>query len=216
MNIRTIFDIGANTGQFALKLHSLLPNATIYCFEPLKDCYTDLLVNLRNVPKCQAFRVAIGNEDGETQIYRNDYTPSSSLLQMEELHKRIYPATTCATTEDIEIKRLDTVAGQLPICENLLIKIDVQGAEDQVLAGAEKTLARASVLVVETCFEPLYRGQLLFDGIYELLRPKGFVYVGSEDQRRNPENGRVLFCDSIFCRPSVLVSPEDCQPTARK
>ena len=63
-----------------------------------------------------------------------------------------------------------------------------------------KLISRASVLILETSFQPLYQGQLLFDGIYELVREMGFVYMGGEDPIRNPSDGSILQCDSVFCR----------------
>jgi hypothetical protein len=41
-DIKTIFDIGANTGQFARLANAVWPNATIYSFEPLPECFESL------------------------------------------------------------------------------------------------------------------------------------------------------------------------------
>jgi hypothetical protein len=46
----------------------------------------------------------------------------------------------------------------------------------------------------------LYEGQVLFDGIDELMRGLGFLYHGSLAQLSSPEDGRVLQCDAIFVR----------------
>jgi hypothetical protein len=40
--IKTILDIGANTGQFARLAHEVFPGASIYSFEPLPDCFETL------------------------------------------------------------------------------------------------------------------------------------------------------------------------------
>ncbi|MDO8303979.1 MAG: hypothetical protein Q7T18_12140, partial [Sedimentisphaerales bacterium] len=77
---------------------------------------------------------------------------------------------------------------------------DVQGFEDKVILGGWNVIERASVLIVETTFEPLYQGQVLFDGIYTMLTAKGFEYRGGEEPLRNPEDRRILQCDSIFVR----------------
>ena len=42
-DIKTIIDIGAHTGQFAKEIREKLPQARIYSFEPLKDCYQKLV-----------------------------------------------------------------------------------------------------------------------------------------------------------------------------
>lgn len=203
MNIQTILDVGANTGQFASQFHRLLPDARLYSFEPLEDCYNALLKRMGRVPKFHAFNFALGDINGQADIYRNDYTPSSSLLSMEELHKRAFPFTSHATVQKIKIRRLDDIVNELDIVENVLVKIDVQGTEDKVIMGGERLLSRASILIVETSFEPLYKDQLLFDGIYDLLRERGFLYAGSESPKGNPENGRTLYCDSVFCRANT-------------
>jgi len=98
------------------------------------------------------------------------------------------------------MRRLDDVAPDLQIVDNLLIKVDVQGAEDKVIAGGEETFARAAVLILETSFVPLYEGQVLFDAVYDRLRQMGFAYMGTEHIIRHPQTGRVLQCDSLFCR----------------
>ena len=204
MNIRTILDIGANTGQFALRIHSILPDAQIYSFEPLSDCFEELKRNMRDVPKFQGFNYALGNETGKHVIYHNDFSDSSSLLPMEQLHKDAFPYTKNAREEVIEVRRLDDIADSLELTETILIKIDVQGFEDKVIAGGQETIRRAKILIVEMSFEPLYRSQLLFDGIYSMLRSQGFVFRGYEESLRNPKDGHILQCDGIFARESNL------------
>jgi len=199
-NIRTILDVGANTGQFALQIHKLLPEAKIYSFEPLADCYAMLRKNMGSIADFESFNVALGNENGKCSIYRNAFSPSSSLLPMQDLHKQAFPQTVNAKLEDIEICRLDDIAHTLNFRDNLLIKIDVQGFEDKVILGGWNVIERASVLIVETSFEPLYQGQVLFDGIYTMLTAKGFEYRGGEEPLRSPEDRHILQCDSIFIR----------------
>ncbi|NIP53052.1 MAG: FkbM family methyltransferase [Phycisphaerae bacterium] len=200
MNIKTILDVGANTGQFASQFHRLFPDAKIYSFEPIEHCYKELLRRMGHTPKFRAFNFALGEKNGQTQIYLNDYTPSSSLLLMQDLHKRAFPFTGHVTTQDIEIRRLDDISEELDIVEKILVKIDVQGTEDKVIIGGERLLSRASVLIVETSFQTLYKGQILFHGIYEMLGQRGFLYAGSEHTIRNPNDGSILQCDSVFCR----------------
>jgi len=203
MNIRTILDIGANTGQFASQIHRVLPDATIYSFEPLEDCYNELLKRMGHITKFRGFNFALGEKNGQAEIYRNDYTPSSSFLPMEELHKQAFPFTAHATPQKAEIRRLDDISDKLNIVDNVLVKIDVQGMEDRVIAGGEKLMSRASVLIIETSFEPLYTGQPLFDRIYDLLHQRGYIYAGSENPGRDPKDGRILYCDSLFCKTNL-------------
>jgi hypothetical protein len=59
LNIRTVLDVGANTGQFAGEIHAILPEAAIYSFEPLRECYDPLVEKMSHVPKFRAFDFAL-------------------------------------------------------------------------------------------------------------------------------------------------------------
>lgn len=199
-NIKTILDIGANTGQFASRIQKILPDVKIYSFEPLASCLEELKQNMKDVQNFQCFNYALGNENGKHIIYHNEFSDSSSLLPMEQIHKDAFPFAKNAKEEMIEIRRLDDIADSLKLTDNLLIKIDVQGFEDKVIAGGQITIRKAKILIVETCFEPLYEGQLLFDEIYSLIKEMGFTYKGAEESFRNPLNGKILYCDSVFVK----------------
>lgn len=198
LNIKTVFDIGGNIGQFARMIHNILPAASIYSFEPLEDCYKQLQSNMRDASNFKAFNFALGDKDTEMDIYRNEYSPSSSLLKMGKLHKQAFPYTNKEGIEKIKVKRLDDIIHDLKVEDNILIKIDVQGYEDRVILGGKKLFAKAKVLIVETSFQILYESGPLFDTIYEILKQKGFKYMGNLGQIKNPINGSVLQSDSIF------------------
>jgi FkbM family methyltransferase len=209
-NIRTVLDIGANVGQFAAQIHRVLPDAMIYSFEPLADCHSQLLKNMGGVRAFHAFNFALGDKNGTERIYRNDYTPSSSLLPADDLLVQSFPFTAQATAQEIQIRRLDDLVEELALVEPILIKIDVQGMEDKVILAGENVFAKASILIVETSFVTLYQGQALFDAVYDLLRERGFIYMGTEHIIRNPTDGRVLQCDSLFMRPEHEASGKVC------
>src|SRR5262245_30374136 len=127
LNIRRVLDVGANTGQFAGEIHAILPQAAIY--EPLRDCYDLLVEKMGHVPKFRAFDFALGSEASEIEMHRSEFTPSSSILRMGELHKRAFPFTSKVALEKIAIKRLDDVTHEIDMIENILIKIDDQGLD---------------------------------------------------------------------------------------
>ncbi len=199
-NIACVLDIGANVGQFAQMIHKVLPAAAILSFEPIEKCYLSLMTNMRKVPTFRAFNYALGETDSEMEMHVNDYTASSSLLPMADLHVHAYPYTAKTHLERIRIRRLDTIAGDLNLDGNLLIKIDVQGYEDKVIRGGHTVILQSKVLIVETTFERLYDDQPLFKNIFELLSNMGFRYMGNLSQMRSPLDGGILQADAIFIR----------------
>lgn len=202
MRIRTVFDIGANIGQFVKQIHNILPEANIYSFEPIKDCFEQLQKTMGSTMNFRVFNCALGDKVNEPVIYKNEFSPASSLFEMTELCKEAFPHTAQSTKEKVSIKRLDDAVREfnLELKENILIKIDVQGYEDKVIAGGRSVISRAKVIIAEVSFWELYKNQKLFNDIYQLLTGLGFKYKGNIEQIMNPIDGRPLQADAIFLK----------------
>ncbi len=199
-NISSIFDIGANTGQFAKEIRQALPGAKIYSFEPLKDCFQELKKNMSGDMYFEAFNCALGERSETTTINRSSYSLSSSLRPMADSHKELFPHTKSMTKETINVRTLDTVFSELNPKPNTLIKIDTQGYEDKVITGGITALQSAEVVLIEASYIELYEGQPLFKDIYQKLTGLGFTYQGSLHQKLNNKTGEVIFEDSIYAR----------------
>ena len=115
LNIRTVLDIGANDGRFARKIHAILPSAAILSFEPLRIPFLMMQHNMMRVANFRAFQFALGDDTTEAEIQCNEYTPSSSLLPMTDLHREAFPGTSVTRPERIQIKRLDDVVKDMEI-----------------------------------------------------------------------------------------------------
>lgn len=200
LNIATVMDIGANVGDFAFTTHPLFPNAQFYSFEPLPDCYDQMLQHLKHLPRHQALNLALGDESGELTFQRSSHGPSSSFLKMSVTHKSAFPDSADSTPVKVKVERLDTVVQGLTITEPLLVKIDVQGYEAHVLRGGAQTIRRAAIIIVETSFKTLYEGQPLFADVQRTLNEWGFSYAGTLDQLVDPNTGIPLQQDSLFVR----------------
>ncbi|HUQ30361.1 MAG TPA: FkbM family methyltransferase [Candidatus Paceibacterota bacterium] len=200
LDIKTIIDVGANVGQFAQEVRALLPDATMYSFEPLPDCFAELTARMKGDANFHAFNTALGETSGTATIHRSSYSPSSSLLPMEKLHTDLFPHTKGGVDETIRIECMDDALAGLPLAPNVLLKIDAQGYEEQVLAGGPATLAQTKVALLEASFVRLYEGQPLFDRVYTLMKDAGFSYRGALHQKRDPVTGAILFEDALFIR----------------
>lgn len=200
LGIRTVLDIGANQGQFAATMLKLLPDSRVYSFEPLPDCFAQMQAKLAPNARFKGLNVGLAETSAEIQFERNDYSPSSSFLQMSETHKSAFPFTTNSHPVSVRVERLDDCADSLDLTQPLLVKVDVQGYEMKVLAGGEQTIKCARMLIVETSFETLYQGQPLFPEVAGRLADWGFRYAGALDQLTHPVDGRILQADSIFLK----------------
>jgi FkbM family methyltransferase len=200
LDINTVLDIGANTGQFAAFVREILPQSDIYAFEPLTDCFRALEERMLPLGRFRAFRCALGEKDGEAEMHRSEFSPSSSLLAMRRLHAELFPLSAKTWCERVPVRTLDGLVANLELREGILIKMDVQGYEDRVIQGAKETVHRAKAMIVEASFQKLYDSQPLFDSIYSMLKRLGFTYAGNMDQLSSPVDGSVLQCDAVFLK----------------
>ena len=198
--VRTIIDAGANDGQFAAMIHGVFPDAPILSFEPLPECQEPLRRVLRDMPGSKAFQIALGAEPGAGLFRRTSFSPCSSMLRPNDRLKAEVEHLTETSTLEVPFARLDDVLEPLHPVPPLLIKLDVQGYEKEVLAGAPKTLAAASIVVLEVAFVPLYENQPLFDDLYPMLRDCGFCYRGNLAQIVSRLDGVITEADALFMR----------------
>jgi FkbM family methyltransferase len=204
LQIATILDIGANTGAYAKEMRLLFPQAKIYSFEPLADCFAMLEKAMSADAHFTGYNFALGDSNGETVIERSSFHPSSSLLPMATLHKELYPKSAGSRKETIEVRMLDSVASSLSLSGPTLIKIDVQGFEDKVITGGTDTIRSASIVICETSFVSLYEGQPLFDDIYRALSNLGFRYYGSAARHYSKRTETLIYEDAIFIKPDLI------------
>ena len=200
--INVVFDIGSNKGQFASEICSFGYQGQIICFEPLSDAYQDLLRKASQKPNWKVHqRCAVGNFDGEIEINIAGNSASSSVLPMLELHTAAETKSAYVGAEKVSIVRLDSIASNyLSSNSQLFIKIDTQGFEWQVLDGARETLKKATGLLCELSFVPLYEGQHLWLDVLHRLEKEGFMLWAIQPGFVDPRNGHTLQADAIFFR----------------
>lgn len=204
LDIRTIVDIGANIGVYAREMRQRFPDAQIFAFEPLSDCYRAIEKRFEGDAKFKGWNVALGEKDEETTIKRSSFHPSSSLLPMSDLHRKLYPKSGGSISEIIQVRRLDDILRAENLEKNILIKMDVQGFEDRVMRGGEETIRNAAALVIETSFVPLYAGQPLFGDIHRIAEQLGLAYYGDLGRHWSRESGKLIYEDSLFIKKNLI------------
>jgi len=199
--IKTVIDIGANTGQFAEFISSTFPNAKIYCFEPLPEAFNQLN-EWNKKGNVKIFNVALGDEDGEVDMnVHAGHDASSSLLNTTEVCETLYPETQDQCVERVRLSTLDNIMSDYinDIEQDMIIKLDVQGYEDRVIRGGTNTFKYAKCVIMEVSINKLYEGQASFIELVKLMGDLNFTYSGNLEQYYI-EDGSVSFLDAVFMR----------------
>ena len=136
-----IFDVGSNIGTYTTWLAKLLPQGTIYCFEPQRLVFQILCGNLaiNNLDNCHTYNLALGAEDTSIVVEEPDYGQQEdfgifSLVEDKVVHKS-------GRSLVVQIKTIDNFMREYKVDKLDLVKIDVEGMDIQVLKGARSSLA---------------------------------------------------------------------------
>lgn len=209
-DIDLVFDIGANTGQFASELRDVGYQGRIVSFEPLSDASEMLSARAGHDAKWEVHgRGAIGDYDGEIEINVSANSVSSSVLPMLEAHSSAAVDSVYVASEKVAIYRLDSVAPEyLSANSRYFLKIDAQGFESQVLDGATDTLANARGVLCELSLVQLYDGQQLWQDMIQRFEQEGFTLWSILKGFTDPRDGRTLQVDAIFFRDLELTGSQ--------
>jgi len=208
LDVRTVVDVGANTGQFARQALEWFPRAQIVSFEPVSEAFEELgRLAKESRGRVRAEQVALGEQEGTLAMKVHlDHSPSSSLLDVTQRGLELYPFQRRRVERQVRVARLDDYLREreIELRPEVLVKLDVQGYEDRVIRGGKETLARAAACIVEISLEPLYVGQPTFREIVELLEALGLRYAGNLEQSFGPA-GQVVFVDAVFLSRRVVL-----------
>lgn len=202
--IDLVLDVGANCGQFAQQCRANSYRGEIISFEPASSAHASLLLAAAADPLWTiADRVALGASNGEAEINIAANSFSSSILPMLDTHLAASPDSNYLHKEKVPLRRLDDILPSIDPTRRIFLKLDVQGYESHVLAGAQQILDRTLVLQLEMSLLPLYVGEVLMPQMYTRMCAKGFDLWDIEPNFRDPATGRLLEFDGIFTRRSV-------------
>ena len=202
--IDLVLDVGANRGQTGLELRSLGYTGEIVSFEPLTDVFNVLSQVAQQDGAWRAFNVALGSADMPSTINISANSVASSLLDTLPAKLIVAPDARYIDRQQIEVRTLDSLFDSLALqAHNIYLKIDTQGFELEVLAGAARSLPRIGTLQLEMALTPLYRDGPLFHQVIEYLAARDYELVSLEPVFVDGMTGRVLQMDGVFHRYSA-------------
>ncbi len=194
-----VYDVGAASGTFAAAAASLRDVSCVFAFEPLPNSFSQLQKRAQGNPKLRCFNVALGDERGAATLFGSSVPDTSSLLIATAQLEELVPTALNGGEVAVEVVTLDDFVDRAGLPPPDLVKIDVQGFEDRVIRGGERTIACADYCVIELSFERLYHESPLFDDIHAQLHDLGFRLAGFFGRLRDAR-GRILQTDGIFER----------------
>ena len=171
-----IFDVGANTGVFALIAKTINPNAEVYAFEPVKRVAQKIDYNNSiNNYDIKVIQKAAADYDGVGTIY----DPMEEHLYSVTVNKNGNSPDRDVTAVEIETIKLSTFIEKEEIKKIDLMKIDVESFEPEVLEGLGPYLKKFQPpIIIEILGEDIGRR------VDEIMKGLDYLYFKVENNRK--------------------------------
>ncbi len=176
--IEVIFDVGAAIGEKTFAFLKEFPGATIYCFEPQQDRLNQLKSRLKKNQKVKLLNFGLWNKEDNLEFHIISHRDASSLLPMPKYLKM--QSQEEVGMETIKVKPLDAVIKKIGINRIDFIKIDVEGAELEVLRGGMETFKNKidNVFIeIDAWRHPIHSEH--FIEIFKFMHEAGFTFLGA-------------------------------------
>ena len=194
---RVIYDIGAYRGGWARVAAEVFPAAQFVLFEANADHAAELAASGH-----RHAIAALGAEDGGARAFHVPRAGDATGASLYVENTSHYAATNLQVRE-VATARLDTLVTRERLPAPDLVKIDVQGAELDVLAGAGATLAAASALIIEVSLVDYNRRAPLMADVIAAVDRAGFKCADLCEVHRTSA-GFVLQLDLLCARPPLF------------
>ncbi len=130
-----IFDVGANTGLFAIRMKQLYPDAQLYCFEPNATNFYQLATNIKLslFKNVKIFQLGVGGTSRMEKLYIHQTNIGGHSIYQSE--------TNSLEFTEIELVSLNDLFKKYNIETCNLLKMDCEGAEFEIIKSLDIALA---------------------------------------------------------------------------
>lgn len=181
-SVDCVIDVGANRGQFVRYLRANVGyHGWIVCFEPVSATYDALLKAVERDDRVVAVKFALGKSEGDIDINVTTDDSMSSFLQPRNRDVNLSNWSAVQRRETVKLKRLDDILpglGAVAGAGNLYLKLDTQGYDLEVIAGAARSLKSVCALQTEVSVIPVYEGMPSWIASIQSLNAAGFDVSG--------------------------------------
>ncbi len=195
-----IAEIGAFEADFARRMRNRYKDVSVYAFEANPRVYEKFAVQLASAGVVY-IHVAVGAKSGKATIHIPEQianTPMPFTNRMGSLNV-VALRDSKTTPVEVPLETLDELLETKDRDRRCAMWIDVEGAVDQVLAGADRTLDGTDLIICELENTRVWHGQVLGAEIRDRLQARGFTIVARDCQKWFQYN-------AVFVRESVLDS----------
>jgi FkbM family methyltransferase len=198
LNPRVVLDVGAAHGDWTKSCQRIFPDAHFMMLEPLPDYGAELSALVRR-GRIEYVPAAAGRTEDTLPLLVPDEPGGSSFLAASREHDSYFKRS--VTVPVLPLSSLDIPSGPT------VLKLDVQGYELEVIAGAAPILDQVEVIIAECSLYPFQQGIPLIHEVVDRVVEFGYLIYDAADEMRWP-SGTLAQLDLVFVSgKSQLLDP---------
>ena len=178
-------------------------SGAIHSYEPGSAAFALLEAHASSDELWYVHNVALGEIAERRNLHLSRDSVASSLLRVTEAHVKAEPKSRAVSDELVQVCRLDDCL-VTEMGERLWLKLDTQGFEASILAGAVRALRSSVVVQCELSILPCYEDQADYRYLIGLLHGNGFDLCWVEPGTQDRVTGQLLQFDGIWAREEVM------------
>lgn len=193
----TVIDIGVHQGQSITAYLKGFPAARVLGYEASRQSFELLQKKFNDQSRVQLRRVAVSSRNGEATLYLNASDAANSLIK----------SATSVSQESVQASKLDDLCAEAGLSHVDFCKIDTEGHDLEVLAGAGHLLQSQAMdfIQVETSMRSDVDYFVKFEEVNRVLCGLSYELLGIYDQQTCwSGRGSLLFFNAVYVRSSLV------------
>ncbi len=200
-SIDCVLDVGANTGQYGAELRRLGYVGEIHSFEPMEAAFAVLQRVSSGDSRWHVHQVALGAESATAHLHTwaGSAGESSSLMTPTPALVELLGPPQEQMVNVVALDRWLEVNGKSSLA-NYWLKVDTQGFESAVLAGAGTALREVAGVEIELPLRTWYEGSSDLPSLMRVLDDAGLKPASIMTERFRQEWNGAIDVDALFVR----------------
>jgi FkbM family methyltransferase len=200
--LRTCVDAGAHAGNWMQALLSNFNPNRVIAVECEPRLVEPLKARFNSLPSVVVVDAALADGGGTATFHQLRHPAGSSLLKPRTDVTREFAANSWDVVGTVDVRKIsydELVSGEDEVS---ILKLDIQGAEPEVLRNSLEGLAKTKSILMEVTFTSHYENDSGFPELHNLMAGKGFgLYRLSPPYHRG---GRILYADALYIREEII------------